>query len=247
LPLNRNSRQPKVKVFLQSSDPAKRQTLPEATVDPRVFSEKPGSLTDFSSGDDSVNYLRRLKEDKTSGLPANGNAKGYNRSAVTTPTAGMVERRKTPRHRCSGTVEFRAEGSDVRLWGTLTDISLHGCYLEMNTTFPVNTKVLLVLKSCGIQVQAPGTVRATYPFLGMGIRFAEIEPGQQLQLQQLLDSLTGRNAVHATGPASDSAMHDTLASADPRALVDVITEFFRKDQLLSRDEFHKMAKRVRRS
>ncbi|HEY6302122.1 MAG TPA: hypothetical protein VIX14_03565, partial [Terriglobales bacterium] len=36
--------------------------------------------------------------------------------------------------------------------GTLTDVSLHGCYLEMNTTFPVGTKVKLVLKSFGVRV-----------------------------------------------------------------------------------------------
>ena len=62
------------------------------------------------------------------------------------------------------------------MWGTLTDISLHGCYVEMNATFPVDTKVDLVLKSFGIRIHTPGRVRATYPSLGMGICFAEIEP-----------------------------------------------------------------------
>ena len=42
-------------------------------------------------------------------------------------------------------------------------------------------------------------------------------------------------------------MKDTLKAADPRALLDEIMEFFRKKQLLSRDEFHQIAKRVRRS
>ncbi len=71
--------------------------------------------------------------------------------------------------------------------------------VEMNTTFPVGTKVNLVLKSFGIRVQAPGTVRATYPFLGMGICFAEIEPEQQLQLKQLLAALAGHSAVPNVG------------------------------------------------
>jgi hypothetical protein len=202
--------------------------------------------TDSSGADDSVNYLRRLKAEKQPGPAANTSAIGSNK-ATTMATVVVADRRKSPRHRCSGTVEFRAEGSDVRLWGTLTDVSLHGCYLEMNTTFPVNTKVSLVLKSCGIQVQAPGTVRATYPFLGMGISFGEIEPGQQLQLQQLLDSLAGRNAVRATGSAAENSKQDALASVDPRAFLDEITEFFKKESLLSREEFYRFAKRVRRS
>jgi hypothetical protein len=133
------------------------------------------------------------------------------------------------------------------MWGTLTDISLHGCYVEMSFTFPVDTKVNLVLKSCGIRVQVSGTVRASYPFLGMGIGFAEIDPEQQLQLKQLLAALGGQSAFFRGVPAPENAVKDTVRSADPRALLDEVTEFFRKNQLLSRDEFHQIAKRVRRS
>jgi len=133
------------------------------------------------------------------------------------------------------------------MWGTLTDISLHGCYVEMQTTFPVDTKVNLVLKSFGVRIQAPGTVRASYPFLGMGICFAEIEPAQQLQLRQLLDALTGHATVSNGVSAEENSMKDTVASADARAFLDEIAEFFQKNQMLSRDQFHEIAKRVRRS
>jgi preprotein translocase subunit Sss1 len=37
-----------------------------------------------------------------------------------------------------------------------------------------------------------------------------------------------------------------MGTVDLRAFLDEMTEFFRKNQLLSRDEFHKIAKRVRR-
>jgi hypothetical protein len=42
-------------------------------------------------------------------------------------------------------------------------------------------------------------------------------------------------------------MKDTLRSADPRAFLDEIAEFFQKNQLLSRSEFQQIAKRARRS
>jgi hypothetical protein len=61
----------------------------------------------------------------------------------------------------------------------------------MNTTFPVGTKVDLVLKSFGIRIETPGAVRASYPSLGMGICFAEIQPVQQLHLKDLLAALLG--------------------------------------------------------
>jgi hypothetical protein len=86
-------------------------------------------------------------------------------------------------------MEFRCEGTSNSLTGTLTDISLHGCYVEMSTTFPVGTKIRMMLRSGGISIQAPGLVRASYPFLGMGISFSELEPAQQANLNQLLNSL----------------------------------------------------------
>ena len=132
------------------------------------------------------------------------------------------------------------------MWGTVTDVSLHGCYVEMNTTFPVDTKVDLVLKSFGIRIEAPGTVRASYPFLGMGICFAEMEPAQQLQLKQLLAALAGRSAVSNGMSADENNLKDSLAAADPKSFLDGIAEFFQKNQTLSRDEFHQITKRARR-
>ena len=143
-------------------------------------------------------------------------------------------------------MEFRAEDSDVRMWGTLTDVSLHGCYVEMNSTFPIDTKVDFVLKSFGIRIQARGTVRTSYPFLGMGICFTEIEPGQKLQLTQLLDALAVHDAVSNGESAGESGMKGSMGTVDPRAFLDEIAEFFRKNQRLSREEFHEIAKRVRR-
>src|SRR6202030_3209604 len=158
----------------------------------------------------------------------------------------FIERRKTPRLRCSGSLELRAEGTDVRLWGTLTDVGLHGCYVEMNTTFPIGTKVDLVLKSMSIRVETPGIIRATYPFLGMGMSFANTKPEQQQHLQQLLSALRSRSHFLTPDLAQHDEKKDPLASADPKALVDEITLFFRKNTALPREEFYQIAKRIRR-
>ena len=216
-------------------------------MDPHIYPGQPGLPSDPSNGDEGVNYLRRLKGAVAEGAPADASATSDSRAQADATSSAWKERRQSPRLRCSGSVEFRTEGSDVRMWGTLTDISLHGCYVEMNNTFPTGTKVNLVLKSSGVRIQAPGTVRTSYPFLGMGICFAGIEPEQQLQLNQLVDALVGRNAVSSGGPSQDHGMKDTLGSADPRAFLDKITEFFQKNQLLSRAEFYEIANWVRRS
>ena len=71
----------------------------------------------------------------------------------------------------------------------------------------------------------------------MGICFAEIEPVQQVQLKQLLVALAGRSAASNGISAEENSVKDILAAADPRAFLDEITEFFQKNQLLSRSEF----------
>ena len=215
-------------------------------MDPRIYPAQPNLAPDSSNSGESVDYLRRLKGAMLEGAPADAVARGGGAPAAADSNA-WKERRQSPRLRCSGSAEIRTEGNDVRMWGTVTDVSLHGCYVEMNTTFPVDSKVDLVLKSFGIKIEASGTVRASYPFLGMGICFAALEPVQHRQLKQLLAALAGRSAVPNAMPAAEKTVKDTMASADPKSFVEGIAEFFQKNETLSRDEFHQIAKRVRRS
>ena len=216
-------------------------------MDPHIYPGQPGLSPDSSDGDESVNYLRRLKGEVAGSAPADAVAKGGGGAPTDADSFAWKELRQSPRLRCSGSAKFRAQGSDVTMWGTLTDISLHGCYVEMHTTFPIDTKVDLVLTSFGIQIQARGTVRTSYPFLGMGIGFAEIEPGEELQLKQLLDVLTVQSAVSNGESARENGRENYMGTVDLRAFLDEMTEFFRKNQMLCREEFHKIAKRVRRS
>ena len=115
-------------------------------MDPYVTAEQPDSQTT----DDGASYLRRLKEqpgEEPSSTPANVSPL----AAAPQNSVPEKDRRRSPRFKCAGGAEFTAEDSNVRMWGTLTDISLRGCYVEMSTTFPVDTKVELVLEAVGIR------------------------------------------------------------------------------------------------
>ncbi|MGB9204219.1 MAG: PilZ domain-containing protein [Terriglobales bacterium] len=235
-----------LKFSCKSSDPTHEQHHAGGVVDPHLSPEQPGLSPDLSKTDDAVNYLRRLKGTVAEGLPSGAAARGDGKTGVATMGPGFKDRRQSPRLRCSGSVEFRVQDSDVRMWGTLTDISLHGCYVEMNATFPIDTKVDLVMKSFGIRIHTLGRVRATYPSLGMGICFAEIEPCEQMQLKQLLTALSGRSTIYTAKSADESNLKEALGSADPRAILGEIVGFFQNNQLLSRAEFCQIAKRARR-
>jgi hypothetical protein len=177
------------------------------------------------------------------GLPVSASA---SQSAAFASSSGIKERRRSPRFQCAGKVEFHAEGSDVRLYGALADISLHGCYVEMLTTFPVDTLVTLQIEARGIRFCTRAKVRATYPFVGMGMCFAEIEPGQQAQLNQLLRAIATERALLHPHPNAPSTS-DIVASADAWACLEAVSSFFQNNTVLSRDEFFSIAKRVRRS
>ena len=216
-------------------------------MDPRINRAQADLTPDSSNGEEGVDYLRRLRGSAPAGAPADAAARSAGEAPAAAKSVAWKERRQSPRLRCSGSAEFRTEASDVRIWGTVTDVSLHGCYVEMNTTFPVGTKVDLVLKSFGIRIETPGEVRVSYPFLGMGICFADTQPVQQLHLKDLLTALAGRSAVSSGISSAEKSVKDALGSADPKAFLDEIKEFFQKNQLLSRSEFHQIAKRARRS
>jgi PilZ domain len=215
-------------------------------VDPDVYPVQPGVAPDSRKSEDTTNYLRRLKdaaEQDMRSAPATGASPG---PATASNAPVTVERRRSPRLTCTGSAEFRAEGSDVRMWGTLQDVSLHGCYVEMNATFPAGTRVSLALEALGIRVQVQGSVRVSYPFLGMGICFTEIEPGEQQHLEQLLAALARQNAPPNPEQTRDSGLQDVLVTADPKAVLDGIRQFFESKRLLSRDEFCQIAKQARR-
>lgn len=200
--------------------------------------------SESSTPEDGASYLRKLR-DGTVQDNAPGNSTPVQSNAALGPHFEH-ERRKSVRYPCSGSAEFRAEGSDVRMWGTLTDVSLHGCYIEMSSTFPVNTRADLVMDVLGIRVRLQAIVRVSYPFLGMGMAFTEIEPGQQLQLDLLIGTLAGTSSAAATSPDQED-LRSTLTAAEPKALVEELRRFFDSNRTLSREEFFELARRCIRS
>jgi hypothetical protein len=214
-------------------------------VHPHIDTEQPGLSPSAPKAPEGADYLRQLKNEAAQDAPTTPAAA----SRIVVPaTTSFKERRRSPRLQCSGSAEFRPAGSDVRMWGTLTDVSLHGCYVEMNNTFPVGTRVSLTMEALGIRVSVQATVRVSYPFLGMGMCFSEIEPGQQLQLEQLLAALSGQSAMSnsASTDAPDANSTHSLADVDSKTIVDQLAKFFRDNRLLSRQEFYQIATRSRR-
>lgn len=193
-----------------------------------------------SSGAD---YLRRLKQDQGTSLTQPPEVI----AAEPEPSAPAVERRRTPRYKCAGSAEFRVGDSNVRTWGAFKDVSLNGCYVEMTATFPVGALVDLGLELNGLRVEVKGEVRVSYPFLGIGIVFREMTDENRARLQQMVRSLMPavRLGVAGTSPGATAAAATNLPMvANPAAALRAVAEFFESRQLLTKEEFLQLLRKV---
>lgn len=195
---------------------------------------------------EGIAYLMALKRSAVSD-PASPAKPVAATQPITEPAANAgdrfkgAEKRRSPRYKCEGSAELREEGCDVRTWATFTDISIHGCYVEAQATYPANTLLHMKLEANGIRVETKGEVRVNYPYLGMGIAFAEMSEDNLAQLRQLLATVSHPCVIMGPGIASSLPATDPLKAvpliSNPEAAVQALVEFFESRQMLMRDDF----------
>jgi len=194
-------------------------------------------------------YLRALRQ-STGGSTATGAAPAREVQPQAQPTSeGFqgAEKRRAPRYKCEGSAEVREEGCDVRTWATFTDISLHGCYVEAQATYPASTTLHMKLECNGVRIETKGTVRVSYPYLGMGIAFVDMSEENNVRLRQMLATISHPCMIVGPGIASSlpasSALKDIPLITDPAAAIQAVVEFFESRQMLMRDDFLRLLKK----
>jgi len=152
-----------------------------------------------------------------------------------------ANKRQARRYKCEGSVEMRTEGCDVRTWATFTDISLYGCYIEAQATFPAGTVLNLKLEANGIRVETRGNVRVNYPYLGMGIAFVGMTEENVARLRQIMASVSRGCVVMQTDIKSMVAGSEAASGipviADPQGMIRELMEFFEGREMLGREDF----------
>jgi len=91
-----------------------------------------------------------------------------------------------------------AEKDDPPASCRLTDLSLGGCYLEINAPFPVQSRVVLSMRVANLSVQVEGVVRVMHPEAGMGVEFTQRTPQQRQQVEKFIEAL-----MHSQGVLPD--------------------------------------------
>ncbi len=213
---------------------------------------RPRQDTMTHESDEGVAYLMALKRSGDDGTasaaapareagPVGANASAHPEAAGTPQLFHGAEKRRSPRFKCEGSAELFEEGCDVRTWASFTDISLHGCYVEAQATYPAGTRLHMKMEAKGVRFETNGSVRVSYPYLGMGIAFVDMTDESRSQLQQLLGTVSRSSMIMGPGIASALLSHGPMPAvpllSDPAAAVQALIQFFEKHQTLGRDDF----------
>ena len=98
------------------------------------------------------------------------------------------EKRRTPRYIFIASAELYEEQTDVRVASRVSELSLHGCYLDMMNPFPTGTLVLLKIFAGEQTFQTKARVVYHTPNVGAGVAFLDAEPKYQYILHNWLEA-----------------------------------------------------------
>jgi hypothetical protein len=206
--------------------------------------------------DEGVAYLRALKQtanpySASAAAPAPARTtEGSSAASLAPADSSQVkgsEKRRSPRYKCEGSVQIREQGCDVHTWATFTDVSLHGCYVEAQATYPVGSILHLKLDANGERVETKGSVRVSYPYLGMGIAFTEMSDENRLRMRAMLATVAKPFLTMGPGIASSLPAVAPLQALPPItdavAALKALTEFFENRQMLMREDFVRVVRK----
>jgi CheY-like chemotaxis protein len=98
-----------------------------------------------------------------------------------------TNRRGKMRYACRLGAEVYQQGSSVRNYCHLSDLSPGGCYLEMPLAFAAGSSVEIIVRTHEMKLHLSGLVKSSHPGYGMGVSFKLNTKEEQNGVQQLID------------------------------------------------------------
>jgi hypothetical protein len=136
------------------------------------------------------------------------------RARSSSPVPGS--KRWHERCQCSGTATIKTARASFPIHGQIKDISENGVYVEISTPLPRRTDVILDMKVENFRIVASGTVRTSYPLLGMGITFKDLTDSTREMLACLLAKLNQGDFRELGDPLRPYPVPAEALSAEPR-------------------------------
>jgi hypothetical protein len=123
---------------------------------------------------------------------------------------------------------------------------LGGCYLETMSPLPVLTYVSLTLTLDEQHLQAKGQVVVAHPHFGMGVQFLDMSDKDRPVLEAWITALAPK-VVPPLGRRSGENPARALDKEAAALLVQAVTEFFRSNPTMSREEFLQLVEERRKA
>ena len=86
------------------------------------------------------------------------------------------ERRSTPRAPFVASAELLEVDTGTRMNAQVSELSLHGCYVDTLNPLPKGTSVYVKIFTDEYFFETPGIVVYCRPHLGMGLAFHDVKP-----------------------------------------------------------------------
>lgn len=97
------------------------------------------------------------------------------------------ERRRSPRYSFAATAELTADNLHAPATATVSELSLRGCRLKMNTAFPLNVPINVRISAAGEHFQSKAKIIYLQPGAGAGVAFLAMEQKARDVLRRWLD------------------------------------------------------------
>jgi PilZ domain len=101
------------------------------------------------------------------------------------------EGRRSPRYPFYASAQITELQTETRLTARTSELSRHGCYMDMVNPLPLGTTVKIQLIHHEQTFEANCHVIYSQPNMGMGVAFDEIEAGYVVVLEKWLSDLSG--------------------------------------------------------
>jgi diguanylate cyclase (GGDEF)-like protein/putative nucleotidyltransferase with HDIG domain len=106
------------------------------------------------------------------------------------------DRRLHPRLKCRVTIELTAEAAGTPVFGSLTDVSLGGCYVETSAILSPGTNLKLGFSMDDGNLSANGVVARIDPGTGIAIQFKEMNREDRAKMFKILEFVQKSTAYY---------------------------------------------------
>jgi len=149
------------------------------------------------------------------------------------------ERRRSARFPCTGAAEI-LRGGQRWGWGTLSDISSGGCYIETDHPLPIGIEARLRLTIADILLDIGARAVSITPLVGMGMEFIAVPQEQANQLAKIMDKVTAIHPSPALQHAESSGPSRVAVRITREAAPDILAKIIERVNekgVLTRQEF----------